>query len=80
MFISDYILVNYRTFRYILECYMRSLYPVDNVLPMGDRYQDFPFLIFSSYSLGDIRKQWFGDRYLLNSHELNILNLVLSQD
>ncbi|MDJ1174605.1 helicase-related protein [Roseofilum capinflatum] len=70
----------YRTFRYILGCYVRSLYPVDNVLPMGDQYENFPFLIFSSYSLGDIRKQWFGDRYLLNSHELNILNLVLSQD
>lgn len=68
------------TFRYILECYVRSLYPVDNILPIGDRYQDFPFVIFSSYSLAEIRQQRFGDRYLLNSHELNILNLVLSQE
>ncbi|MBP0008638.1 helicase-related protein [Roseofilum sp. Belize Diploria] len=68
------------TFRYILECYVRSLYPVDNILPIGDRYEDFPFIIFNSYSLGDIRQQRFTDRYLLNSHELNILNLVLSQD
>ncbi|MGK7873220.1 MAG: helicase C-terminal domain-containing protein [Xenococcaceae cyanobacterium] len=67
-------------FRYILEIYVRSLYSADNMLPIGDRYEDFPFVVFSSYSLEEVRDKIFTDKYLLNSNELNVLNLILSKE
>jgi hypothetical protein len=67
-------------FRQILNSYIRQLYPCDRVLPIGDRYQEFPFLIFRSYSLQQMRSKCFTDRYLLTSNELNILNLILGVD
>lgn len=66
-------------FRYILEQYIRSLYPVGNVLPLGSDYQDFPFIFFTSYSLEEIRNNILTDKYLFNSNELNIVNLILSK-
>ncbi|MDB9336770.1 helicase-related protein, partial [Nodularia spumigena] len=66
-------------FRDILAAYIRLLYPVTNILPIGHKYQEFPFVVFRSYSLAEIRKQLFTDKYLLNSRELNVLNLILSQ-
>jgi len=67
-------------FRDILDIYVRCLYPVgSNLLPIGDKYQEFPFVVFKSYSLGEIRSKIFADKYLLNSPELNVLNLILSQ-
>lgn len=67
-------------FRDILDIYVRCLYPVgSNLLPIGDKYQEFPFVVFKSYSLGEIRSKFFADNYLLNSPELNVLNLILSQ-
>jgi hypothetical protein len=65
-------------FKDILSTYVRSLYPVGNVLPIGHNYQEFPFVVFRSYSLGEIRNKIFTEKYLLNSHELNVLNLILS--
>jgi hypothetical protein len=67
-------------FRDILATYIRSVYPVDNVLPIGHKYRDFPFVVFRSYSLEEIRKKSFTDKYLLTSNELNVLNLILSKD
>ncbi|MGC9504170.1 helicase-related protein [Baaleninema sp.] len=67
-------------FHRILKSYIRQLYPSEQVLPIGDRYRDFPFLIFRSYSLEHIRSKRFTDRYLLTSTELNILNLILGVD
>ncbi|MBD2629484.1 helicase-related protein [Trichormus variabilis] len=66
-------------FKDILSIYIRSLYPVGNVLPIGHNYQEFPFVVFRSYSLEEIRNKVFTEKYLLNSHELNVLNLILSQ-
>lgn len=67
-------------FRDILYTYVRCLYPVGgNFLPIGDKYKEFPFIVFKSYSLGEIRSKVFTDKYLLNSPELNVLNLLLSQ-
>jgi len=66
-------------FRDILATYIRLLYPVNNILPIGDGYKEFPFVLFRSYSLGEIRKKSFTDKYLLTSNELNVLNLILSQ-
>ena len=69
----------YQDFRNILTQYIQALYPVGNVLPIGDKYQDFPFVVFRSYSLEQIREKIFTDKYLLSSNELNILNLILSE-
>lgn len=69
-----------QSFYEILNRYIRQLYPCDQVLPIGTRYRDFPFLIFRSYSLQQMRSQCFRDRYLLTSNELNILNLILGID
>ncbi|MBS9386502.1 MAG: helicase [Dolichospermum sp. BR01] len=65
-------------FKDILSIYIRSLYPVGNVLPIGHNYKEFPFVVFRSYSLEEIRNKIFTEKYLLNSHELNVLNLILS--
>jgi len=67
-------------FRNILAAYIRLLYPVGNILPIGHNYQDFPFVIFRSYSLKEVRRKIFTDKYLLSSNELNVLNLILSQE
>ncbi len=67
-------------FKEILTTYIRSLYPVNNTLPIGSQYADFPFVVFRSYSLEHIREKMFNTQYLLTSHELNILNLILSTD
>jgi hypothetical protein len=68
------------SFRDILDIYVRCLYPVGgNSLPIGSKYKEFPFVVFKSYSLEEIRSKVFTDKYLLNSPELNVLNLLLSQ-
>lgn len=68
-----------RRFRDILSAYVRSIYPVDSVMPIGHKYQDFPFIVFRSYSLEQSREKIFTDKYLLSSNELNVLNLILSK-
>ena len=66
--------------RDILSAYVRSIYPVDSVMPIiGHKYQDFPFIVFRSYSLEQMREKIFTDKYLLSSNELNVLNLILSK-
>ncbi|MEZ2236306.1 helicase-related protein [Microcoleus sp.] len=69
-----------RRFRDILSAYMRAMYPVDSVMPIGHKYQDFPFIVFRSYSLEQSRAKMFTDKYLMSSNELNVLNLILSKD
>ncbi|NET24242.1 hypothetical protein [Okeania sp. SIO1I7] len=49
-------------------------------LPIGRKYREFPFIVFRSYSLEEIREKIYSDRYLLTSNELNILNLILCRD
>ncbi|GAA6622553.1 helicase-related protein [Scytonema sp. NUACC26] len=67
-------------FRDILATYIRTLYPVGNIFPIGHNYQDFPFVVFRSYSLEEMRQKIFTDKYLLSSNELNVLNLILSKE
>jgi len=69
-----------RRFRDILSAYMRAIYPVYSVMPIGHKYQDFPFIVFRSYSLEQSRAKMFTDKYLMSSNELNVLNLILSKD
>lgn len=66
-------------FRDILSHYIRALYPTDTILPIGDQYQEFPFIVFRSYSLESLRAKMFTNQYLLTSNELNVLNLILSK-
>ncbi len=68
-----------KSFRDILAKYIRLLYPVTHVLPIGNNYREFPFIVFRSYSLAEMRKKIFVDKYLLTSNELNVLNMILSQ-
>ncbi|MEA5534417.1 C-terminal helicase domain-containing protein [Crocosphaera sp. XPORK-15E] len=65
-------------FRDILSYYIHSLYPVTHTLPIGHQYQEFPFIVFRSYSLNEMRTKLFTDKYFLNSHEINVLSLILS--
>lgn len=67
-----------RSFRQILEYYLKSLYCVSDLLPIGDQYRSFPFILFRSYTLEQIRQKLFTGQYLFNSPELNIINLILS--
>ena len=66
-------------FRDILGSYVHILYPADKTLPIGYRYRDFPFVVFASFNLEEIREKAFSDKYLLTSTELNVLNLILSR-
>lgn len=68
------------SFKRILSIYIKSLYNVYDILPIGYQYQDFPFILFRSYSLEKMRQQLFTQNYLLNSTELNIVNLIQSQE
>ena len=69
-----------QTFRELLAIYLRFLYPVDKMLPLGSQYEEFPFVVFHSYSLNEIRDRIFTDKQLFNSHELNVLNLILATE
>lgn len=66
-------------FRDLLEVYVSSVFPIGQVIPIGYKYEKIPFLIFRSYSLKEMRERQFSDKYLMNSKELNILNLILAQ-
>jgi hypothetical protein len=68
------------TSRDILFGYARELYSIEGILPIGHRYAEFPFAVFRSYSLREARRTVFTDRYLLASTELNVLNVILSQE
>lgn len=66
------------SFRDLLALYARTLYPVHNILPIGERYGEFPFVLFRSFNLEEMRRRLFTDSYLFISHELNVLNMLLS--
>lgn len=65
------------TFRSILETYLRYIFPLNNTLPIGKYYQEFPFLLFNSFSFDLLRYKLFTDKQIFSSTELNILNLIL---
>jgi hypothetical protein len=67
-------------FKDLLSQYVRTLFPVEGLLPIGTSYGEFPFVMFKSYSLPEIRSKAFTEKYLLTSRELNMLNLILSQE
>lgn len=66
-------------FKRLMEKSIYGFLPIHNVLPIGYGYREFPFLLFKSYSLPELRRKVFSDTQLFMSQELNILNVVLSQ-
>ncbi len=66
-------------FKTILRSYLSTLFPINSVLPIGNDYDKFPFIVFNSHDLGEIRNRLYTKAQLLTSSELNILNLILSQ-
>ncbi|GHO59282.1 helicase-related protein [Ktedonobacter robiniae] len=66
------------SFRWLLAAYTRTFYPITSALPIGDEYDEFPFLLFRSFNLKEIRKRIFSDTHLLISNEMNVLNMLLS--
>ena len=66
------------SFRWLLTMYARTLYPITLVLPIGDDYDEFPFILFRSFNLREIRNRIFSDTHLLISNEMNVLNMLLS--
>ena len=66
-------------FRTLLSRYVHYLYPSYNTLPIGRTYKEFPFVVFRSYSLAEMREKIYSDNYVFTSNELNILNLILSR-
>ena len=66
------------SFRWLLAAYTHTLYPITSTLPIGDEYEEFPFILFRSFNLKEIRKRIFSDTHLLISNEMNVLNMLLS--
>jgi hypothetical protein len=64
-------------FRDLIETYLYSQFPINQVIPIGYKYEKIPFLVFRSYSLKEMRAKRFSDNYLINSQELNVLSLTL---
>lgn len=65
-------------FRGLLGEYVHKLYPANSLLPIGDQYDEFPFIVFRSLNLGEVRRKMFTGKYLFMSHEFNIINMLLS--
>jgi hypothetical protein len=66
------------SFRWLLAAYARTLYPIRSILPIGDEYEEFPFILFRSFNLKEARNRIFSDTHLLISNEMNVLNMLLS--
>jgi len=67
-------------FRDVIYRYLRALYPLDTVLPIGGRYEEFPFLYATSYDLKGMRDKAFTRGHLLMSNEMNVLNMILAEE
>jgi hypothetical protein len=63
-----------------LHDYVAYTYPVDTLLPLGWRYQEFPFLTITSQDLQALRAKTFKVGHVMMSREMNILTMLLSQD
>jgi hypothetical protein len=67
-------------FKKLLFNYVRTLYPIEGLLPIGSNYREFPFILFKSYDLRQARSKTFTEKYIMTSRELNVLNLILSEE
>ncbi len=67
-------------FKEVLHHALRARYPVETVLPIGDRYGAFPYLTFTSTDLESLRLRPYERGYLLMSAEMNVLNMLLAEE
>ena len=65
-------------FHTLLTRYIRTLYPADSMLPIGQQYDEIPFLVFRSLNVSEARSKMFTGKYLFMSRELSIINMLLS--
>jgi len=73
-------LVSNSSFRDILSQYVNSLALASNVLPIDSNYKDIPYVIFNSGAMDKLGKSLFSGNQIFQSKEINILNLILSQE
>lgn len=66
-------------FRTLLGKLIRSHYPTEAMLPLTTHYAEFPWLLFRSRQLQDLRKRIFNGKEVLATTEFNVLNLILSK-
>jgi hypothetical protein len=67
-------------FRDILHACLRTVPGTHDELPTSTTYKEFPYAVFRSHCLPAARRAVLGGRYLLASPELNLLNLLLSDE
>lgn len=65
-------------FRTVLAGLLRARYPAETMLPIGVDYRSYPFLIFRSFNLEEIRHRIFSGNSVFASYEMNVLNMLLS--
>jgi hypothetical protein len=70
--------LNLLPFRLLIERLVRTWYPADATLPIGADYRTFPFVVFRSYNLEEVRHRIFAGTSLFVSYDLNVLNMLLS--
>lgn len=68
------------SFRDILAGYVYTLSSGHNILPIDSNYQNVPYVIFNSGAMDKLGKSLFNENQLFQSKEMNILNLILSQE
>lgn len=68
------------SFRNILERYVYTLTFAQSILPIDSNYQNIPYVVFNSSAIDKLGKNLFNENQLFQSKEMNILNLILSQE
>lgn len=73
-------IVSNSSFRDILCQYVNSLALAYNVLPIDSNYKNIPYVVFNSGAMDKLGKNLFNENQIFQSKEINILNLILSQE
>lgn len=68
------------SFRDILAKYVQTLSLAHNIIPIDSNYQNIPYVVFNSGAMDKLGKSLFDENQLFQSKEMNILNLILSQE
>ncbi|MBK1988508.1 helicase [Sphaerospermopsis aphanizomenoides BCCUSP55] len=68
------------SFRDILAKYVYTLALAYNILPIDSNYENIPYVVFNSSAMNKLGKSLFNENQIFQSKEMNILNLILSQE
>lgn len=79
-YFENNIKVTHSSFRDILARYVFSLALAYNILPIDSNYQNLPYVVFNSSAMDKLGKSLFNENQIFQSKEMNILNLILSQE